>query len=166
MDTVGSRIAEARRQKFWTQSDLAAAVFVTQTCISYWETGGRAITVPDLLHVAAALGVQAADLIPEVTHTPDHVPVLDLSFLTADLRGILYKLERTAVTGSTVTGWMHEVDQTCTTRTGRHWHLFLHTHDGTRLRIGGLHFNTEPEAVHWGRTNLRLRHITTTDSSQ
>lgn len=160
MDTVGTRIAEARKRKAWTQADLGAAVFVTQTCISYWERGDRAITITDLLHVAAALGVQAADLIPEITQSPVSAPVLDLSFLTADLREILSKLERSALTPATVVGWSCGVDRTCTTRTGEHWHLFLRTHGGTDLPIGGLHFNTEPEAAHWGRANLRLRHVT------
>lgn len=161
MDTVGTRITEARKAKGWSQTDLANAVFVTQTCISYWERDERSITVRDLLTVAAALAVPAVDLIPDITYQFAKSPVLDLTCLTADLREILYRLERSVRTPATVIGWVSMPTTTCDTRTGRHWHLFLHTNSGTSLRIGGLHFNTEPEARSWGEANLWLRQITT-----
>ena len=160
-DTVGTRIEDARRRKGWTQIDLATATFTTQTCISYWESDKRAITVHDLLIVASALNVAPAELIPDDTPTPKPPPVLDLTCLTNDLREILYQLEATTSAPTAVIGWVVMPTQKCDTRTGRHWHLFLHLKTGTSLRVGGLHFNTEPEATAWASTNLQLRHITT-----
>lgn len=159
-DTVGTRIAAARKEKGWGQNDLATATFTTQTCISYWEGDKRAITVHDLLIVASALEVSAAELIPDATPEITPPPKLDLTCLTKDLREILYKLEKTVTGPTAVVGWVVMPTQTCDKRPGRHWHLFLHLKSGTSLRVGGLHFNTEPEAVTWGATNLRLRHIT------
>lgn len=158
--TVGDRIAEARRAKGWTQNDLARATFTTQTCITYWESDKRAITVHDLLLVASALGIPATDLIPGDHPTPVRPPVLDLTCLTEDLRDILYRLDNTMTAPDAVIGWVIAPTQTCDTRAGRHWHLFLHQKNGTSLRVGGLHFNTEPEAIAWGTANLRLRHLT------
>jgi transcriptional regulator with XRE-family HTH domain len=158
-DTVGTRIAAARADKGWTQNDLAKATFTAQTCISYWEGDKRAITVHDLLLVAAALDVTAASLIPDDAPPPAPPPPLDLTFLTQDLREILYRLEKTVTGPHTVVGWAAKPTQMCTTRPGKHWHLFLYTHGGAGYRIDGLHFNTEPEAVAWGSANLRLRHL-------
>lgn len=89
-DTVGTRIAKARLDKGWNQTTLAAILGTTQTCISYWENGARDITVTNLLHIALALGVPAANLLP--TTTPD-TPPLDLTELTQDLRDLLTRLE-------------------------------------------------------------------------
>lgn len=165
-DTVGTRIAAARAEQGWSQRDLATATFTTQTCISYWEADKRTITVHDLLIVASALNVPPASLIPDETPVPAKLPVLDLTCLTKDLREILYRLEKTVTGPNTVTGWVTMPTQNCDTRAGKHWHLFLHTHGGTSYRISGLHFNTEPEATAWASTNLRLRHLTHTNSNQ
>jgi len=159
-DTVGTRIAAARADKGWTQNDLAKATFTTQTCISYWESDKRTITVHDLLIVASALDVAPASLLPDDAPVPAKLPVLDLTCLTQDLREILHRLEKTVTGPNTVIGWLTMPTQTCDTRAGKHWHLFLHTEGGTSYRISGLHFNTEPEALAWGNTNLRNRNLT------
>jgi transcriptional regulator with XRE-family HTH domain len=61
---VGEIIRSTRERAGMTQSALGEALNVTQTCVSYWEAGRRDIGVTDLIRIAAALGVQAADLLP------------------------------------------------------------------------------------------------------
>lgn len=161
-DTTGTRIATTRRARGWSQKQLAEATFTTQTCISYWEADKRAITVNDLLTIAAALDVTAADLIPG-TPTASRPLALGLAWLADDLRDLLSRLEQHLNGPDTVTGWTVKPTRTCDTVPGRHWHLFLHLHSGTTLRVSGLHFNTEPEAIQWGSANLRLRHVITSD---
>lgn len=161
-DTIGTHIANARRTRGWTQKQLAEATFTTQTCISYWETDQRAITAEDLLTLAAALDVPPAELIPDPTRTLSPRPPLNLTALADDLRDLLTRIERHLGQPNAIAGWLTMPTQTCDTRTGKHWHVFLHLHTGTSLRIGGLHFNTEPEAVAWASANLRQRRITHT----
>jgi transcriptional regulator with XRE-family HTH domain len=61
---VSDKIREARLLAGMTQQQLADALGVTQTAVSYWESGKRDMGVGDLLAYAAALGVAAASLLP------------------------------------------------------------------------------------------------------
>jgi transcriptional regulator with XRE-family HTH domain/Zn-dependent peptidase ImmA (M78 family) len=78
---VGQRIRAIREARGWTQSDLAARLQRTQTAVSYWESGRRGLSLDDLVYVARALGVPAAELLPE---RPGSQPVPTLLRAVAD----------------------------------------------------------------------------------
>jgi transcriptional regulator with XRE-family HTH domain len=67
---TGPRIREARQSAGMTQAELAAGAGVTQTAVSYWESGKREPGVADLVRIAAQLGVPAASLLPPDLHAP------------------------------------------------------------------------------------------------
>lgn len=48
----------------WSQLALAVRLGVSQTSVSYWESGQRAMTAADLVRVADALEVPPASLLP------------------------------------------------------------------------------------------------------
>lgn len=60
---LGQRIAGARRDRGWTQAELAARVGLTQTAVSRIETGARAVGSLELAELAEALGVSVVDLL-------------------------------------------------------------------------------------------------------
>jgi Zn-dependent peptidase ImmA (M78 family)/transcriptional regulator with XRE-family HTH domain len=60
---LGQRIAGARRDRSWTQAELAARVDLTQTAVSRIETGARAVGSLELAELAEALGVSVLDLL-------------------------------------------------------------------------------------------------------
>ena len=60
---LGQRIAGARRDRGWTQAELAARVDLTQTAVSRIETGARAVGSLELAELAEALGVSVLDLL-------------------------------------------------------------------------------------------------------
>jgi transcriptional regulator with XRE-family HTH domain len=62
---IGHRIRTIRAARGWSQGELAARLGRTQTSVSYWESGRRALGVDDLLEVARALGVPSSDLLPD-----------------------------------------------------------------------------------------------------
>jgi transcriptional regulator with XRE-family HTH domain len=62
---VGQRIRAAREARGWSQGELAARLDRTQTAISYWEAGRRALGIDDLVAVAAVLGVSTSTLLPD-----------------------------------------------------------------------------------------------------
>ena len=71
--TVGVRIRSAREAAGLTQEELAGKLGVTQTAVSYWESGKRDLGVADLERIAFALGVRAWTLLP-VPHQPETAP--------------------------------------------------------------------------------------------
>ncbi len=74
---VGTAIREARIKAEMTQDDLAEALGVTQTCVSYWENARRDLGVTDLLRVAAAINVRVVDLLgAEYFEAPEPEPPL------------------------------------------------------------------------------------------
>jgi Zn-dependent peptidase ImmA (M78 family)/transcriptional regulator with XRE-family HTH domain len=60
---LGQRIAGARRDRGWTQAELATRVGLTQTAVSRIETGARAVGSLELAELAEALGVSVLDLL-------------------------------------------------------------------------------------------------------
>lgn len=72
---VGQRIRAIREQRGWSQEDLAARLGRTQTAISYWEAGRRALGVDDLVELAQVLGVPTPELLPDRSD-PRPVPTL------------------------------------------------------------------------------------------
>jgi Zn-dependent peptidase ImmA (M78 family)/DNA-binding XRE family transcriptional regulator len=71
---VGQRIRAMREDRGWSQADLAARLGRTQTAVSYWESGNRAIGVDDLVELAEVFGVTTGQLLPDTPRRP--VPAL------------------------------------------------------------------------------------------
>jgi transcriptional regulator with XRE-family HTH domain len=63
-EAVGWRIRAARERHGWSQTQLAKRLDCTQTAVSYWESGSRALGVVELIEVAEALGVPPDTLLP------------------------------------------------------------------------------------------------------
>lgn len=65
MDTIamGRRIAELRRQKGYTQKELAEKLAVTDRAVSRWETGTGCPDVSLLPGLSAALGIHMEDIL-------------------------------------------------------------------------------------------------------
>jgi len=59
----GGRIRKLRRQKGWTQEELAAKVGLTHSQISNAERGERGISLEALERIAHALHVKIGDLL-------------------------------------------------------------------------------------------------------
>lgn len=61
---VGAHVRACRESTGVSQAGLAAELGVTQTAVSYWESGKRSLDVVTLLRIAAALRMEAVDLLP------------------------------------------------------------------------------------------------------
>jgi Zn-dependent peptidase ImmA (M78 family)/DNA-binding XRE family transcriptional regulator len=61
---VAGAIREAREQRGWPQAELARRLEVTQTAVSYWESGKRSPGVDDLLELAEVLEVPIETFFP------------------------------------------------------------------------------------------------------
>lgn len=64
---IGARIAEHRRAAGMTQTEFAARLGVSHSRISDIERGRGRVTVFTLARIAAVLGIEPAELVPEVT---------------------------------------------------------------------------------------------------
>lgn len=62
---IGERVRHVRKAAGVTQEQLAGALGVTPTAVSYWENGKRSITPSIMVRVARALSVEVAALLPE-----------------------------------------------------------------------------------------------------
>ncbi|MBZ0253529.1 MAG: helix-turn-helix domain-containing protein [Candidatus Methylomirabilis sp.] len=60
--TLGEKIAALRKQREWTQEDLAEKVGVSKVQVSRWETGRMRPSRNTLKQIAAVLGVHYDDL--------------------------------------------------------------------------------------------------------
>ncbi len=60
--TIGESIRAHRQAAGLTQEDLADVISMTQTAVSYWETGKRQPGADDLVCIARALGCTVAEL--------------------------------------------------------------------------------------------------------
>lgn len=84
-EVLRERIRAERQSRGWTQADLAAHLDVSQTAVSYWETGARDPGLDDVDHIARAFGIdsvrlllsvetaelhRALDLLRDAHHTP------------------------------------------------------------------------------------------------
>jgi transcriptional regulator with XRE-family HTH domain len=59
----GRRLADLRRQRYWTQTDLAERSGINRTYISGLENGERNIGLLNLVRLAAALEVPPVELL-------------------------------------------------------------------------------------------------------
>jgi len=79
---VGQRVAHARRDRGWSQEQLAEAIDIQPTTLSRLETGDRAISLSTLNRMAEAIGVGLGDLLdvdrdlPAIEHSPEHAELL------------------------------------------------------------------------------------------
>lgn len=60
---MGERIRAARERAGLTQKQLAIAVGVDPSAVSYWENGQTVPTINNLVKIAGILGVPPGDLI-------------------------------------------------------------------------------------------------------
>ena len=93
---VGANIRAIREEAHLTQQDLADAVGVTQTAVSYWEAAKRDPGTADLLRIAEALHVPASSLLgaPEPEPEPAGTlppPVADFGPVRLELMGHRYR---------------------------------------------------------------------------
>jgi len=81
---VGQRVALIRRDRGWTQEQLAEAIEIEPVSLSRLETGHRALSLSTLNLIAEALGTGLGDLldierdVPEPEHAPDEAELLRL----------------------------------------------------------------------------------------
>ena len=62
-NTIGSRIAEARLEKKWSQAELARQAGLTRSAIAQLESGlSKSPTPENMFRLADALGIDARDL--------------------------------------------------------------------------------------------------------
>lgn len=74
---LGERLQKIRRERGWTQEQLAEAMNLQPVTLSRLETGDRAVSVSILADAARVLGVKLADILdidlpmPEVADEPE-----------------------------------------------------------------------------------------------
>jgi len=103
---VGQRVANARKDRGWTQEQLAEAIGIEAVSLSRLETGDRALSLSTLGHISDALGVGLADLLdearplPKPKHAPDEAELLRLfQRLHEGKRDIVLRLVRDLTSG-------------------------------------------------------------------
>ena len=104
---VGARVAEARRERGFTQEKLSEAIGIEPVTLSRLETGHRALSHSTLASISSTLGVGLGDLLdverdlPAAEHTPEATELLRLfSGLTASQKDVLLRLARELATQS------------------------------------------------------------------
>ncbi|MFG1824271.1 helix-turn-helix domain-containing protein [Microbispora bryophytorum] len=94
---VGERIRAAREALGWSQGELARRVDRTQTAISYWESGRRALGIDDLIDLARVLNVPTAELLPDAPAKPVTPTLLRAVAEKVDAAKLADELERFTV---------------------------------------------------------------------
>jgi transcriptional regulator with XRE-family HTH domain len=79
-ESFGQRLARIRKQKGYTQTELAKAIGVTQRVISYYECETQHPPTALLPHIAEALQV-STDTLLGLDALPADAPMTDLPFL-------------------------------------------------------------------------------------
>lgn len=105
----GAFLAQLRREKGWTQKDLAEKLYVSDKAVSKWERG---LSVPDvslLLPLAELLGVSVTELLEgrrleEAAIPADEVEVLVKKALTLPTEPAEVKQERVKKVSADVSG--------------------------------------------------------------
>ena len=98
---VGRRVAQARKDRGFTQGQLSEAVGIEAVTLSRLETGDRALSLSTLANLAGALGVPVGELLdvgrdlPQPDHSPDEVELLRLfSHLSPSQKDVFVRLAR------------------------------------------------------------------------
>ena len=71
-EKIGSLIFQLRKEKNWSQEELASQLGVSRQSISKWESGCANFTLKTLAQIAAKLDVQVRSPFV-VDHTPAHL---------------------------------------------------------------------------------------------
>lgn len=93
---IGKRIRDARKAAGLTQEELAERMGTSSVAVAQWETGRRNPKMGTVSKLAAALGVDVAELVPELKtllkekpEPPPMEPIFeDNGFLTARMTAI------------------------------------------------------------------------------
>ena len=98
---VGQRVAQVRKERGWTQEQLAENVGIEPVTMSRWETGDRALSISTLSAISGCLEVGLGDLLdverplPEAEHAPEEGELLRLyRGLPASKQDIILRLAR------------------------------------------------------------------------
>ena len=98
---IGRRVAQARKDRGWTQEQLAEAVGIEPVTLSRLETGDRALSLSTLSNISKVLDMGIGDLLdverelPAPENSPEEVELLRLfSGLTASQKDVLLRLAR------------------------------------------------------------------------
>jgi transcriptional regulator with XRE-family HTH domain len=67
---LGKRIRAARKDAGLTQAELAASISLSRTSVTNIERGRQQILLHTLYDIASTLGIDAADLLPEMEPKP------------------------------------------------------------------------------------------------
>ena len=101
---VGRRVAQARKDRGFTQEQLSEAVGIEAVTLSRLETGDRALSLSTLSSIAKVLDMGIGDLLdverelPAPENSPEEVELLRLfSGLTASQKDVLLRLARELV---------------------------------------------------------------------
>lgn len=85
-ELVGQRIQTLRRERGFTQSQLADAVSMTRTSITNLEHGRQGVVLQTLYDLAEALKVEPADLLPSMSEL--HLPLSRKPKATTEADGL------------------------------------------------------------------------------
>ena len=103
---VGKRVAHVRKDRGWTQEQLAEAIGIEAVSLSRLETGDRALSLSTLARISDALNVELGDLldvqrdIPASDHAPDEAELLRrYRELPENKRDIVLRLVRDLTSG-------------------------------------------------------------------
>lgn len=106
IQAVGGRVAQARRDRGFTQEQLAEAVGLEPVTLSRWETGHRALSLSTLASIAEVLGVSLGDLldvtreVPAPAHGPEEAELLRLfGRITLSGRDVVLRVARELAQG-------------------------------------------------------------------
>ena len=70
LEDIGRRIAVSRRERGWTQGDLAKQVGVSRSAVAQWETGRAGQVTANLSRIAAVLDVGVEHLMQGADRRP------------------------------------------------------------------------------------------------
>lgn len=106
LEAVGARVSAVRRDRGYTQEQLAEMVGIDPVTLSRWERGHQSLALGTLARVAEAIGVGIGDLLdtkrplPQVEAAPAHL-VLARAYdaMTEPRKALLLKLARELAKG-------------------------------------------------------------------
>lgn len=98
---VGRRVAQARKDRGFTQEQLAEAIGIEPVTLSRLETGDRALRLSTLSSIATVIGIPVGDLLdvartlPPAEHGPEEAELIRLfGKLNPNQRDVLLRVAR------------------------------------------------------------------------
>jgi transcriptional regulator with XRE-family HTH domain len=77
---IGKRIKELRKEKEWSQEQLAKQMGTTSNTISRWETGAYKPSVDDLEKMAGFFGIPVVDFFPQPRPSDSTVALMNATY--------------------------------------------------------------------------------------